>query len=185
MLAEVSDLTNRNEENKMNRPATYTVVVSNLGIMYEGEDELCAKKSYNDYAKLSKDNVGIAAGEEVSLMKDGEIIGGYVPLKPHNETASEEYYKATEKIVMVPVKVCYHEATDIVYSFVTPTLEDIENALKNECSQCKKNYGEHSCGDHQVKGNYCSQCHKPGDYPAVSFGHGLSLHCCKDCVSAR
>lgn len=182
----------------MDRHHMYTVVVSNIGIIHECEDELCAKKSYNDYVKLSSDNVGIAGGEEVSLLKDGDAVSCYAPIKQSiehlrflddvesaNEIMYNEYYKATVKTIMVPVKVSYHEPTKVIYKIFSPTNADIEEAFKNDCSQCSTGNGEHSCGDNQIRGKYCSQCGRPGDFPIVSFGHGLTLHSCKDCVSAK
>lgn len=41
-----------------------------------------------------------------------------------------EYYKSTEIIVMVPVKVFYHDATDTVYDFDLPTRATIEKAFR-------------------------------------------------------
>lgn len=46
------------------------------------------------------------------------------------EASYDEYYRATEKVVMVPVKVRYHAPTNVVYGFTPPTNLDVENALK-------------------------------------------------------
>ncbi len=40
------------------------------------------------------------------------------------------YWAKVEKVIMVPVKVQYHDATGIVFGFTKPTLEDCEKALR-------------------------------------------------------
>jgi hypothetical protein len=39
------------------------------------------------------------------------------------------YYEASVKTVMVPVIVRYHDATNTVYSFTRPSIDDVERAL--------------------------------------------------------
>jgi hypothetical protein len=53
----------------------YEVIVENIGKVYEGTDENFARKTFNDYVKLSKKGYGRAAGEGVILLKDNEILG--------------------------------------------------------------------------------------------------------------
>ena len=48
------------------------------------------------------------------------------------EQAYETYYAPTTKWVLVPVEVKYHAPTDTVYSFTSPTIEDVETALMRE-----------------------------------------------------
>ncbi len=45
------------------------------------------------------------------------------------------YYTAVSEILMMPVKVRYHEASDTVYDFDAPTLSQVEEALKNGFTQ--------------------------------------------------
>jgi len=46
--------------------------------------------------------------------------------------ACDAYYVETKTIVLVPVVVKYHEPTGIVYSFVPPTQDVIEQAIANK-----------------------------------------------------
>jgi hypothetical protein len=52
----------------------WTVVVGNIGEVYEGESESEAFAFFEDYSKQSKSAVGRASGEPVTLFKDGEIV---------------------------------------------------------------------------------------------------------------
>ena len=52
----------------------YEVIVGNIGKVCHTDDELTARVAYSEYAEMSDNNVGRAAGESVILMKDGEIV---------------------------------------------------------------------------------------------------------------
>ena len=50
----------------------YEVYVGNIGCVYSGSNERQAQKDYVEYVEQSKTNYGRAAGENVTLFKDGE-----------------------------------------------------------------------------------------------------------------
>jgi hypothetical protein len=52
----------------------YTVIVSNIGTVYNGYDYADAKGLYDDYVELSKLSHTRACGEEVLLCLDDEPI---------------------------------------------------------------------------------------------------------------
>lgn len=52
----------------------YQVIVSNIGQVYDGDDEAEARRLYTLYVEKSKGNEGRAAGENVTVMKDGEPL---------------------------------------------------------------------------------------------------------------
>jgi len=62
----------------------YEVLVGNIGTVYSGGSFKEAQQNYIDYIKKSKANVGKAAGEDVTLLKEGEI------LKEHAGTQEKE-----------------------------------------------------------------------------------------------
>jgi len=51
----------------------FSVVVGNIGTVYEGNFENVALVAYNDYVKLSRSAHGCAAGEAVVMYDDGEV----------------------------------------------------------------------------------------------------------------
>lgn len=55
----------------------YEVIVSNIGKVHEGDDELKAQLEYCAWVGKSKADVGRAGGESVSLWKDNEPIAEY------------------------------------------------------------------------------------------------------------
>jgi hypothetical protein len=60
----------------------YEVIVGNVGTMeYTNKKE--ATKIYKDYVRLSKAVETRAAGEPVTLLKDGKIIEEYTPQSPN------------------------------------------------------------------------------------------------------
>ena len=56
------------------RPWFYEVIVGNIGRVHEGSDSYKAASIYNRYVDLSKEGYGRAAGETVTLLRDGEIV---------------------------------------------------------------------------------------------------------------
>ena len=52
----------------------YQVIVSNIGQVYDGDDLDEARRLYREYVRQSKANEGRAAGESVTVMKDGEPL---------------------------------------------------------------------------------------------------------------
>ena len=56
----------------------YEVVVGNIGSVFAGSDPKKAVDVFKDYMKQSKEGYGRAAGEDVVLFEDGEIIVEYV-----------------------------------------------------------------------------------------------------------
>jgi len=58
--------------------ATYEVIVSNLGRVYETQSHEDALETFAHYVKLSKTGRGRSGAEDVTLMEDGEIAREYV-----------------------------------------------------------------------------------------------------------
>ena len=56
----------------------YTVIVGNIGTVYNGTNGFTAVKEYNSYIGLSKQPYGKASGESVTLLKDGEVYKEYI-----------------------------------------------------------------------------------------------------------
>lgn len=52
----------------------YTVIVGNLGVVYEGPDRIMARENYDEYVEQSKSGRGRAANEPVTLMQDNLIV---------------------------------------------------------------------------------------------------------------
>ena len=57
----------------MSKPI-YEVIVGNIGSVYQGTDAEEAQRKFSVYVKQSESCEGRAGGEEVTLMKDGDII---------------------------------------------------------------------------------------------------------------
>lgn len=51
----------------------YQVIVGNIGTVFDGDNPVDANKSYGEYKRLSESGYGRAGGEDVYLMKDGEL----------------------------------------------------------------------------------------------------------------
>jgi len=66
-------------------PDTYAVIVGNLGTVLTTPVERLARKEFNHYVRLSKQGLGRAAHESVSLTEEGEIIKEYLPRKRDTE----------------------------------------------------------------------------------------------------
>lgn len=57
----------------------YEVIVGNIGQVYEGNKPIDARKVYGIYKRKSLSGDGRAAGEPVTVLKDGEIDLEYIP----------------------------------------------------------------------------------------------------------
>ena len=55
----------------------YTVIVGNIGQVAATEDKAVATKCYRSYTLASREGVGRAAGEDVTLLNDGNIMEEY------------------------------------------------------------------------------------------------------------
>ena len=55
----------------------YEVLVGNIGTVYSGENAAQAEADYLSYRTDSRRRYGRAAGEPVTLFKDGEIVTEY------------------------------------------------------------------------------------------------------------
>ena len=51
--------------------AHYEVIAGNIGSVYAGESMEAAFQTYNIYAKDSRHGYGLAADEQVTLLRDG------------------------------------------------------------------------------------------------------------------
>jgi len=52
----------------------YTVVIGNIGTVYDGDSEAAARTIYASYVRSAQSGVGRAAGEQVTLFGDGEVV---------------------------------------------------------------------------------------------------------------
>lgn len=55
-------------------PANYSVYVGNIGEVYRGEDVGKASENFAHYRDQSDNGEGRAAGEDVTMFEDGEIV---------------------------------------------------------------------------------------------------------------
>lgn len=70
----------------------YEVLVGNIGLVHAGPGYAVALGVFNDYKKLSNAGFGRAAGEAVTLLKNGE------PLKEFTPKDSDRFQTLTLKI---------------------------------------------------------------------------------------
>jgi len=56
----------------------YRVVVGNVGTVYSGFNRKEAEDAFNSYVEDSEENFGRAAGEDVALFEDDEIIAEHI-----------------------------------------------------------------------------------------------------------
>lgn len=52
----------------------YQVIVGNIGKVYDGGNEFEACKTFDEYALMSEQAIGSAAGEDVTLMMGDSIL---------------------------------------------------------------------------------------------------------------
>lgn len=64
----------------MNR--SYTVLVGNIGLVHTGHDLKQADAVFDDYRDQSEKGIGRAAGEPVTLCRDGEPIREFLIPEP-------------------------------------------------------------------------------------------------------
>ena len=57
--------------------AHYEVIVGNVGSVYSGNNGFTANTKFQTYAGQSKAEYGRASGEDVTLLKNGEIAKEY------------------------------------------------------------------------------------------------------------
>ena len=63
----------------------YEVIVGNIGTVYSGRDIDAATVKYYAYVDLSKSDYGRAAGEAVTLTRNGDILAEHAgTLTPEN-----------------------------------------------------------------------------------------------------
>ena len=55
----------------------YTVVVGNIGMVLETNQHSAAVRCFQDYVILSSDHFGRSAGEDVTMLRDDEILLAY------------------------------------------------------------------------------------------------------------
>lgn len=55
-------------------PETYTIVVGNIGTVFESQDFEAATRVYQEYCTQSESGEGRAGGEDVTLCADGEPL---------------------------------------------------------------------------------------------------------------
>jgi hypothetical protein len=109
-------------------PIRYEVIVSNVGCVYKGYSMPDADRVYADYVNLSKNNIGRAAGESVTLTEQGEITKDFTGLlenieaNPRLQSRIEQYstpYKCptcgTHNLEQVDDAYLYEDDDDDVY----------------------------------------------------------------------
>jgi hypothetical protein len=64
---------------KTKKDDDYILVVGNLGVMYTGSDSTTAYTDFDRYCRLSKQGIGWAADESVTLLKNGEPDQEFIP----------------------------------------------------------------------------------------------------------
>jgi hypothetical protein len=62
----------------------YEVIVGNIGRVFKGSHYPDAIQTFKDYKQQSKENLGRAAGEPVTLLEDGEPINEYEGTLQHD-----------------------------------------------------------------------------------------------------
>ena len=68
----------------------YTVTVGNIGnIQFTNKQD--AVKSFEDYKNQSRNGIGRASGETVTLFKNGEIIDEYMDCMGHFDENGDTY----------------------------------------------------------------------------------------------
>lgn len=67
----------------------YQVIVGNIGTVIETTERETAQWTFEEYATMSRNGYGRAAGEPVTMMENGEIILEYTPPMPRD--VQEEY----------------------------------------------------------------------------------------------
>jgi hypothetical protein len=66
----------------------YEVIVGNIGYVYKGDDQKIAEEMFDAYCTLSRHSKGRAAGEDVTLMCNGETQA-----ELHSELGMDEVTK--------------------------------------------------------------------------------------------
>lgn len=56
----------------------YEVLVSNIGLVAHGDNAFNANTVYNTYVGQSKRGMGRVAGENVTMLRNGEIVKEYI-----------------------------------------------------------------------------------------------------------
>ena len=56
----------------------HTIVVGNIGTVYEGESDRDARLTFNIYIDHSQSNRGRCAGEDVTWLRDGDIVSEFI-----------------------------------------------------------------------------------------------------------
>jgi hypothetical protein len=55
----------------------FSVIVGNIGTVYDGADEKTARETFAEYCDQSRSSYGRAAGEDVTLCYDGETVAEF------------------------------------------------------------------------------------------------------------
>lgn len=66
----------------------FTIIVSHIGMVYDGPSQRYAQIAFNYYKTLSSERVGNVAGESVVFFHDGDVVKEFNPeLKLQLESA--------------------------------------------------------------------------------------------------
>jgi hypothetical protein len=72
----------------MTTQAFFDVIVGNIGLVYSGPNLFEADAAYSAYRRASIDNVGRAAGETVTMLKDSEIVREHIGTSENDDDAT-------------------------------------------------------------------------------------------------
>lgn len=67
----------------------YQIIVGNIGIVYDGDDEKEAQRTYLEYVSQSVQMYGHAGGEDVTMMEDDEPLNEHIGANA--DTEGEEF----------------------------------------------------------------------------------------------
>lgn len=67
----------------------WSVVIGNVGTVITTTLESAARNTYDEYVTISMNGSGRAAHEEVTLLRDGDIISNHQPL-PHSDDLDDD-----------------------------------------------------------------------------------------------
>jgi hypothetical protein len=65
----------------------FQLIVGNIGIVYDGDNEIHAKNQFNIYEYLSQERHGRYTGESVMLLKDDEILREHIGSQDESDSS--------------------------------------------------------------------------------------------------
>ena len=65
---------------------SFQVICGNIGTVYDGANGRDARRAFAEYVRQSKARCGRASGEQVALIRNGEVEKEYTPERDGAET---------------------------------------------------------------------------------------------------